>query len=140
MQTDFDAQLPPVVCLPGEFNQVILNMLVNAAHAITDVVGNGGQGKGTIAVTTRQVDAFAEIRISDTGTGIQPEIREKIFDPFFTTKQVGQGTGQGLAIAHDVIVNKHGGTIGLESEPGKGSTFIIRLPLNATGSDEAIAA
>jgi PAS domain S-box-containing protein len=139
MQTDFDAQLPPVVCLPGEFNQVILNMLVNAAHAITDVVGDGG-GKGTITVTTRQVDGFAEIRISDTGTGIPPEIREKIFDPFFTTKQVGKGTGQGLAIAHDVIVNKHGGTIAIESEPGKGSTFIIRLPLDATGSHAAIAA
>ncbi len=140
MQTDFDVQLPPVVCLPGEFNQVILNMLVNAAHAITDVVGDGGQAKGTITVTTHQVDGFAEIRISDTGSGIPPEIREKIFDPFFTTKQVGKGTGQGLAIAHDVIVNKHGGTIALESEPGKGSTFIIRLPLDATGSHAAIAA
>ncbi len=139
MQTDFDAQLPPVVCLPGEFNQVILNMLVNAAHAITDVVGDGG-GKGTITVTTRQVDGFAEIRISDTGTGIPPEIREKIFDPFFTTKQVGKGTGQGLAIAHDVIVNKHGGTIAIESEPGKGSTFIIRLPLAPASAATARAA
>jgi two-component system, NtrC family, sensor kinase len=131
-----------VVCLPGEFNQVILNMLVNAAHAITDVVGDGGRGKGTITVATRQVGGFAEIRISDTGTGIPPEIRAKIFDPFFTTKQVGKGTGQGLAIAHDVIVNKHGGTIALESEPGKGSTFIIRLPLDETQtrSDAAVAA
>ena len=130
IRTEFDPALPHVTCLPGEFNQVILNMLVNAAHAITDVVGDGARGKGVITVTTRQVGEFAEIRISDTGCGITPEIREKIFDPFFTTKQVGKGTGQGLAIAHDVIVNKHGGTIGLESEPGKGSTFIIKIPVN----------
>ncbi len=129
VRTEFDAALPAVTCLPGEFNQVILNMLVNAAHAIGDVVGAGAGGKGTITVSTRAVGEFAEIRISDTGGGITPEIRAKIFDPFFTTKAVGRGTGQGLAIAHDVIVNKHGGSIALESEPGKGATFIIRIPL-----------
>ena len=140
IRTEFDPALPHVTCLPGEFNQVILNMLVNAAHAITDVVGDGARGKGVITVTTRQVGEFAEIRISDTGCGITPEIREKIFDPFFTTKQVGKGTGQGLAIAHDVIVNKHGGTIGLESEPGKGSTFIIKIPVNPVQTQAVKAA
>ncbi len=129
VRTEFDAALPAVTCLPGEFNQVILNMLVNAAHAIGDVVGAGASGKGTITVSTRAVGEFAEIRISDTGGGITPEVRAKIFDPFFTTKAVGRGTGQGLAIAHDVIVNKHGGSIALESEPGKGATFIVRIPL-----------
>jgi PAS domain S-box-containing protein len=140
MLADLDETLPLVVCMPGEFNQVILNMLVNAAHAIGDVVGDGHGGKGRISVTTRQQGEWAEIRIGDTGGGIAPEIREKIFDPFFTTKQVGKGTGQGLSIAYDVIVNKHGGTIKVESEPGKGSTFIIRLPLAAAGGAAARAA
>jgi signal transduction histidine kinase len=130
IRTELDPALPHVTCLLGEFNQVILNMLVNAAHAITDVVGDGASGKGLISVTTRHLGDFAEICISDTGCGITAQIRERIFDPFFTTKQVGKGTGQGLAIAHDVIVNKHAGTIALESEPGKGSTFIIKLPIN----------
>lgn len=138
MHTDFDETLPLVVCMPGEFNQVILNMLVNAAHAIGDVVGDGG--KGRISVTTRQQGEWAEIRISDTGGGIAPEIRAKIFDPFFTTKQVGKGTGQGLSIAYDIVVHKHGGTIALESEPGKGSTFIIRLPLATAGGTTVRAA
>jgi signal transduction histidine kinase len=127
--TDFDPTLPPVRCLPGEFNQVILNLIVNAAHAIADVVGNDGNNKGTIIVRTRHDENWAEIRISDTGTGIPEAIRLKIFDPFFTTKVVGKGTGQGLAIAHSVIVDKHGGTISCETEVGKGTTFIIRLPL-----------
>ncbi|HXG18066.1 MAG TPA: PAS domain S-box protein [Methylomirabilota bacterium] len=127
--TDFDPTLPLVRCLPGEFNQVILNLIVNAAHAIADVVGNSGAGKGTITVRTRHDENWAEIRISDTGTGIPEAIRMKIFDPFFTTKGVGKGTGQGLAIAHSVIVDKHGGTIACETEVGKGTTFIIRLPL-----------
>ncbi len=140
VRTEFDAALPAVTCLPGEFNQVILNMLVNAAHAIGDVVGAGASGKGTITVSTRAVGEFAEIRISDTGGGITPEVRAKIFDPFFTTKAVGRGTGQGLAIAHDVIVNKHGGSIALESEPGKGATFIVRIPINPPGDAAAVRA
>jgi len=125
---DLDPDLPYVSCVPGEINQVILNMLVNAAHAISDVVGDGGKGKGVIRVSTRRAGDFAEIRIRDTGTGISPEVRRKIFDPFFTTKPVGRGTGQGLAIAHDVIVNRHGGSIALDSTPGQGSTFILRIP------------
>lgn len=128
---DFDPWMPLVPCLPGEFNQVILNMIINAAHALTAKSGKESQEKGTIRVSTHFRDDFAEIRISDTGTGIPKEIMPRIFDPFFTTKEVGKGTGQGLAISHSVIVDKHGGTIDVESEMGKGSTFIIRLPIKS---------
>jgi signal transduction histidine kinase len=127
--TEFDSGLPFVLCLPGEFNQVILNILINAVHAITGVVREGGKEKGTITVTTRRDGAWAEIRIRDTGTGIPEKVRNRVFDPFFTTKEVGKGTGQGLAIAHNVICEKHGGTITFETETGKGTTFIIRLPI-----------
>ena len=129
--TDFDPGLPPVPCLPAEFNQVILNLIVNAAHAISDVVGDGSKGKGNIHVSTRRDGEWVEIRVRDTGTGIPEKARAKIFDPFFTTKAVGKGTGQGLAIAHAVVVEKHGGAISFETETGKGTTFIIRLPLTA---------
>jgi signal transduction histidine kinase len=129
MRTEFDEGLPPVPCLPGEFNQVILNMIINATHAIADIVGDGSNGKGQITVSTRSVDGWAEVRISDTGGGIPEEVRDRIFDPFFTTKEVGRGTGQGLTIARSVIVDKHGGTISFETETGKGTTFIVRLPL-----------
>ncbi len=129
--TEFDPELPPVPCLPGEFNQVILNMLVNAAHAIADVIGHGENGKGKITISTRRMGDWVEVRISDTGTGIPEAARSKIFDPFFTTKPVGKGTGQGLAIARSVVVDKHGGNIDFETELGQGTTFIIRLPLQA---------
>jgi PAS domain S-box-containing protein len=127
--TEFDAGLSGVNCLPGELNQVILNIIVNAAHAIADVVKDGSEGKGKITVTTRQDGDWAEIRIGDTGTGIPEKVRSRVFDPFFTTKGVGKGTGQGLAIARNVIVDKHGGTLTFETETGKGTTFIIRLPI-----------
>jgi signal transduction histidine kinase len=131
---DLELQLDPslnlVPCLPGEFNQIILNIVINAAHAIADVVGDGSNGKGLITITTKADDDSAEIRISDTGSGIPESARPKIFDPFFTTKEVGKGTGQGLAISHSVIVEKHGGTISFDTDTGKGTTFIIRLPMN----------
>jgi PAS domain S-box-containing protein len=126
--TDFDPDLPPVPCIPGEFNQVILNLIVNSAHAIADVVSDSGR-KGIIHIATRQNGAQVEIRVSDTGAGIPEAIRSNIFNPFFTTKPVGKGTGQGLAIAHAVIVQKHNGALKVESEPGRGTTFIIQLPL-----------
>ena len=131
MVTDFEPTLPLVPCLPGDFNQVILNIIVNAAHAITDVVEAGSEGKGTITISSRRQGDSVEIRIADTGTGIPEEICAKIFDPFFTTKEVGKGTGQGLAISHSVIVEKHHGSISFETELGKGTTFIIRLPINS---------
>lgn len=131
LELDLDADLPQVPCLPGEFNQVILNILINAAHAIGDVVSRGSGKKGRIVVRTRREGAWAEIRISDTGPGIPEAIQGKIFDPFFTTKEVGRGTGQGLAIARSAIVDKHGGTIHFETQPGAGTTFIVRLPIRA---------
>jgi signal transduction histidine kinase len=130
LETDFDPSLPLVYCLPGEFNQVILNLIVNAAHAIADVVKMGDPKMGKIKVQTRNCPEWAEIRIQDTGTGIPEKAQTRIFDPFFTTKEIGKGTGQGLAIARSVIVNKHGGSIHFETAIGKGTTFIIRLPLN----------
>ena len=129
MVTDYYLTLPPVLCLPNEFNQAVLNVIINAAHAIADVVGDGHKGKGTITVSTKCYDNQAEIRIQDTGTGIPEEIRTKIFDPFFTTKQVGRGTGQGLSLVHSFVTRKHGGTINCETEEGKGTTFIIRIPV-----------
>jgi PAS domain S-box-containing protein len=128
LETDFDSSLPPVPCQPGEFNQVILNLIVNAAHAIADVVKKGGPAKGTINVRTRNCPEWVEIRIQDTGTGVPESLRSRIFDPFFTTKEIGKGTGQGLSIARSVIVDKHNGTIHFETEEGKGTTFVIRLP------------
>ncbi|MFZ0774211.1 MAG: ATP-binding protein [Candidatus Sulfotelmatobacter sp.] len=128
LETEFDPSLPRISCLPGEFNQVILNLILNAAHAISDVVGKGGSEKGNIKVQTRNCQDWAEIRIEDTGSGIPEKVRARIFDPFFTTKEIGKGTGQGLAIARSVVVDKHGGTIHFETEEGKGTTFIVRLP------------
>ena len=130
LTTDLDPNLPPVQCISGEFNQVVLNLIVNAAHAISDVVNDSGK-KGRIHISTRHRDGMAEIRISDTGGGIPPAIQAKVFDPFFTTKPVGKGTGQGLAIAHSVIVQKHKGSLTFESELGRGTTFLIQLSLAA---------
>jgi PAS domain S-box-containing protein len=129
MQTDFDRSLPPVLCHPAEIGQVILNLVINAAHAIEDVVQQGRAAKGGITIATRRRDGWAEIRISDTGGGIPENIRHRIFDPFFTTKEIGRGTGQGLAICYPVIVGKHGGRITFDSEVGRGTTFTIGLPL-----------
>lgn len=129
VETDLDPNLPPVWCLPGDINQVLLNLIVNAAHAIAEKNGNDRSQKGKIAISTRHDQQWVEIRISDTGVGIPPHIRDKVYDPFFTTKPVGRGTGQGLAIAHAVVTERHGGTIDFESQVGHGTTFIVRLPL-----------
>jgi signal transduction histidine kinase len=129
VETDLDPKLPTVLCHPGELHQVFLNLIVNAAHAIGDVV-KGTPEKGKIRVTTSRENGFVTIRISDSGMGIREEHRGRIFEPFFTTKDVGIGTGQGLAIAHSVIVKQHHGTIRFETEVGKGTTFIIQLPVD----------
>jgi DNA-binding LacI/PurR family transcriptional regulator/signal transduction histidine kinase len=126
-------EIPPVVCHLGELNQAFLNILVNAAHAIGDVVGTTGS-RGLITVRTWREGGCVAISIGDTGTGIPDAIRERIFDPFFTTKGVGKGTGQGLAIAHGVVVRKHGGSLTVETAPGKGTTFFIRIPIEEAPS------
>jgi len=138
VKTEF-GDLPRVHCKLAELNQVFLNIIVNAAHAIKDAV-EGTNARGTITVRTWADRDVAKISISDTGGGIPAEIREKVFEPFFTTKEVGKGTGQGLAIARSIVVDKHGGTIELESEVGVGTTFIISIPIVAADPARAEAA
>jgi PAS domain S-box-containing protein len=128
--TDLDPDLPLVTCLPGEFNQVMLNLIVNAAHAIADAQKADPERKGIITVKTAKVDAWARIDVTDNGAGIPEHVRPRIFDPFFTTKPVGKGTGQGLAIARSIVVDKHGGQLRFDSEIGVGTTFSIRLPID----------
>jgi len=126
VETDF-GDLPAVVCSVSDMNQVFLNLLINAAHAIADVARDGGK-KGKIRVSTSLQNSTAVIAISDTGGGIPEAIRDRIFDPFFTTKEVGRGTGQGLAIARSVV-DRHKGTLTFETEVGKGTSFYVRLPI-----------
>jgi signal transduction histidine kinase len=127
LKTDF-CDLPVVYCHVSELNQAFLNLIVNAAHAIEAVVKGTGR-KGAIGVTTRRDRDQVVVTVSDTGVGIPEHVQANVFDPFFTTKEVGKGTGQGLAIARNVIVDKHGGSIGFVSEVGVGTTFTVRLPL-----------
>jgi PAS domain S-box-containing protein len=125
---EFDPDLPPVPCVASELNQVLLNLIVNAAHAVAET-GKGGQtGKGKIVLRTAVEDQWAKIEVADDGAGIPEAVRPRVFDPFFTTKEVGKGSGQGLAIAYAVIVQKHGGTIQFDTALGQGTTFRIRLP------------
>lgn len=122
------SELPLVSCYLSDLNQVFLNLVVNAAHAITDVVRNSGQ-RGRITIATRQDGDQVEITITDTGGGIPDAIRNRVYDPFFTTKPVGKGTGQGLAIARSIVVDKHQGTLLFDSTPGRGTVFYVRLPI-----------
>jgi signal transduction histidine kinase len=122
-------ELPLVMCHIGHLNQVFLNLIVNAADAIAETVGNSGN-RGKIKITTHSASDCVCIAIADSGAGIPPDIRERVFDPFFTTKPVNKGTGQGLAIARAIIVDKHFGILSFESELGEGTTFIIRLPVD----------
>jgi PAS domain S-box-containing protein len=128
VQTEF-ATLPPINCNAAQINQVILNLIVNAAHAIADVVGKSG-GRGKITVRTEVDGDDIVISLADTGGGIPENVRSRIYDPFFTTKGVGRGTGQGLSIAHNVVVKGHGGKLHFETEMGKGTTFFVRLPIH----------
>jgi PAS domain S-box-containing protein len=128
--------IPAVPCFLSDLNQVFLNLLVNAAHAIADVVEKTDK-RGVIRVRTFQEKSDVVVAISDTGTGIPEAVCGKIFDPFFTTKGVGKGTGQGLALARSVVVEQHGGTLTFETEMGKGTTFFIRIPLEIPEFDQS---
>jgi PAS domain S-box-containing protein len=125
--TEF-ATLPPIRCNSAQINQVILNLVVNAGHAIADVVGDSG-GRGRIDVKTRVDGDDVVISVADTGGGIPEGVRARVFEPFFTTKEVGRGTGQGLSIAHSVVVKGHGGKLHFETTTGQGTTFYVRLPI-----------
>ena len=138
VETDFDPKMPPVNCMAGEINQVFLNLLINAAHAIGEVCDDGKKGKGVIRISTARNNGCATVTISDTGSGIPESIQQRIYDPFFTTKIVGKGTGQGLAIAHRVIKERHSGSISFETREGHGTSFIVRLPLKAPENNEII--
>jgi signal transduction histidine kinase len=120
--------IPAIIADGGEVNQVLVNLVVNAGHAIADAVRDT-EGRGVISVATRRDGDDVVVTVADSGTGISPENRERIFDPFFTTKSVGQGTGQGLALVRTVVCERHGGTIEVDSEPGNGTRFEIRLPI-----------
>ncbi len=131
LETEFATDFPPVACFPGEISQVILNLVVNAAHAIESrKEAQGVSSPGLIRIGTCLLPGEVEIWVSDNGTGVPAEIRDRIFDPFFTTKTVGKGSGQGLSLVHTLVTKKHRGRITLESEPGKGTTFHIFLPLD----------
>lgn len=119
--------ISPVRCFVGDFQQVILNMIVNAAHAIEDA---RGETLGVIRIVTSEESGWVTVAISDSGCGIPDDIRARIFDPFFTTKAMGRGTGQGLALALAVIVDGHNGKVDIESTVGQGTTFFIRLPVS----------
>jgi two-component system NtrC family sensor kinase len=128
--TDF-GEVRPVRCHAGDVNQVVLNLLLNAAHAIGDVVGGSG-AKGRITIRTRAIAGFVEISIADTGDGIPEAVRPRIFEPFVTTKELGRGAGQGLTLSRGIVVEKLQGSLHFETETGKGTTFFIRLPVSET--------
>jgi signal transduction histidine kinase len=131
VRLELDHDLPLIPCMPGEMSQVLLNLIVNASHAIADTIPSGGNQLGLMVISTSHGAKWVEIRITDTGTGILPDVRDRIFEPFFTTKSIGKGTGQGLAIAWSIVVDKHHGTLTFESELGAGTTFTIRLPMQS---------
>ncbi len=135
-----EPDLPPVACNPADFNQVILQLVVNAAQAIAAVPGaSHGKSKGTITITARSDGPWLELSVTDTGIGIPPEIQSKIFDPFFTTREVGQGSGQGLSLVYAIVVKKHGGSITFDTQPGRGTSFVVRLPLAQQPVEAAVS-
>lgn len=126
---ELDRELPPVPCVVDEFGQAVLNLIINASHAIEDLIKAGGATQGVITVRTRLEGAEAVVEVADTGSGIPASVRDRIFEPFFTTKAIGRGTGQGLAIVQKIIVQNHHGRVDFTTEEGKGTTFSLRLPL-----------
>ncbi len=129
VETDLAMNLPMPMCLVNEMNQVLLNILVNAAHAASEAVKRGLRKRGLITIRTEADDCEVRLLVTDNGTGIPAAIRDRIFEPFFTTKEVGKGTGQGLAIAYDVTVRKHGGRLTFTSAENEGTTFVVAIPI-----------
>jgi len=128
ISADLDPSLPTVRGLKDELGQVLLNLIVNAAHAIADSK-HGADTGGRIRIVTRRGEDWAEMSVQDNGCGIPRDLQDKIFDPFFTTKGVGRGCGQGLAIVYNVITGKHHGQLQVDSEPGRGTSVTLRLPI-----------
>jgi two-component system, NtrC family, sensor kinase len=129
VETNLDPDLPMAMCCIDDLNQVFINLLINAAHAVGDVVGARGTQKGIIRVATRRDEASVVIAISDTGAGIPEEVQKRMFEPFFTTKGHDKGTGQGLLYVKTIVVDKHHGTLTWDSKPGRGTTFTVRIPI-----------
>lgn len=141
MELDLSDDVGVVSCVPSAINQVLLNIIVNAGHAVSDArtVAGVGAALGVITVSTSADDDNVYIAVADTGIGMDEETQKKIFNPFFTTKEVGRGTGQGLAIARQIIIEKHGGTLTVESAPGEGSTFTVALPKVQLAEEQSAA-
>ncbi|MFK7820255.1 MAG: ATP-binding protein [Planctomycetaceae bacterium] len=140
VQSNLDTEAEAVMGYAGELTQVFLNLIINSSHAISDKTAEGSNGKGLITVSTRQTEDSVVVEIADTGGGIPESIRDRIFDPFFTTKDVGKGTGQGLAIAHSVITQKHNGQLSFHVDEGVGTRFVIELPRQTAKCDQPITA
>ncbi len=130
LETNYDPNILPIICMPAEINQSLLSVIINASDAIKEKLGKNSHQKGRITITTKQLDDCVEMQVSDNGAGIPDSVKPNIFSPFFSTKEVGHGPGQGLASARAAIVDHHGGTIDFESTEGEGTTFTIRLPLS----------
>lgn len=120
--TSFDPEIDLLMCHPSQMTQVFMNLIANGAQAI--------EGEGTIYITTQKLDHAVEIRIQDTGMGIPEQIKNKIFEPFFTTKDIGEGTGLGLSISYGII-QSHNGHVTVNSKLGKGTEFVIKLPIES---------
>ncbi len=129
VRLDLDDKLPLIYCFLGEFNQVLLNIIINAAHAMDEKRQQDSAYIGTITIATKLRGNKVEVSIGDTGGGIPKKFQSRLFDSFFTTKSTGRGTGQGLAISKSIIEEKHGGRLGFETREGVGTTFIITLPV-----------
>jgi signal transduction histidine kinase len=133
VELDLSPEISGVSCRPSEINQVLLNLIVNSAHAIEEAAASNPSSKGKISIATRREHDEVVVCVADTGCGIPEAICDRIYDPFFTTKAIGRGTGQGLAITHRLVCEHHGGSIACESKVGEGTRFTIRLP-NPTAS------
>jgi signal transduction histidine kinase len=138
IKTNLAENLPEVICLPGEISQALLNIIVNAAQAIEEANQNNPNKKGVIAIKTNKNDDWVEIHIADTGSGMPDSVQPHIFEPFYTTKEVGKGTGQGLAIAYNIIEIKHGGRLSFHSKQNKGTIFTIHLPIRPPEANHSL--